>query len=292
MAQHIPKPFTAQVGAIALRGLAWGRADSAHTIIALHGWQDNAASFYALGSALAAQSKWQVQLLAIDLPGHGHSDAFPLTQGYSLWDYAQSILLWVQQLNKPVWFLGHSLGGMIAQLICAARPDSVAGLVTLDILFLSVDSTGQHSADRILDVLRALTFPVQSMRPSDDFGDAVRRRARMGSPATYTANQLLAERGFQQSATGWVPRLDPRVKTGSFMRFTQEGANALMASVQCPWHAILAQEGITTAKSREEAKLLQPLLRIHTWLGGHHFHMEEKPGELIRLITQVIAGEE
>lgn len=291
MTQHLAQPFKFDVGSIQLCGLAWGKAHSSFKVIALHGWQDNAASFSPLGQALTQLPQCGVQLLALDLPGHGHSDAFPLTQGYSLWDYAQSVVLWVQQRQEPVWFLGHSLGGMIAQIICAARPELAKGLITLDILSLSVDPTGQLSVDRMLEVLRALTSSDQSMRSSPDFADAIKRRARIGSPASHHANQILAERGFEHGASGWVPRLDPRVKAGGFMRLTSEGANALMALVSCPWHAILADQGITSAKRQQEAKLLQPALRIHPWSGGHHFHMEEKPTELFSLIKNILAGD-
>lgn len=291
MTQTMAQPWVADLGPIQLHGLRWG-SDHAHLkIVALHGWQDNAASFIPLGEALALHPQWSVELLAVDLPGHGHSSPFPVTQGYSLWDYAQSIVLWLSELKQPVWFLGHSLGGMIAQIICAARPQRVKGLVTLDILSLSVDQTGQLSVDRLLDVLRALTQPHQSMRSSVCFQDAVARRSRIGSPASEQANRLLAERGFKELDSVWVPRLDPRVKAGGFMRLTPAGSNAMMTHVQCPWHAILAAQGITTAKRQQKAKLLQPLLRIHEWSGGHHFHMEERPADLLTLIRDIMAGD-
>lgn len=287
-----PQVFSVSLAPMQLQGLAWGSNEPASTIVALHGWQDNAASFTPLGRALAQHNQSRVQMLALDLPGHGHSDAFASTQGYSLWDYAQTVSLWLQQLNEPVWLLGHSLGGMIAQIICAARPDLVKGLITLDILSLSVDPTSHLGVERLLEVLRALTQQGQEMRPSPDFADAVHRRARIGSPASESANQLLAERGFQAVHSGWVPRLDPRVKAGGYMRLTPEGADALVQQVQCPWFAILADEGITSAKRQQEVKLLQPALRIYPWSGGHHFHMEERPAELMQLISSLMAGEE
>jgi pimeloyl-ACP methyl ester carboxylesterase len=291
MTQQMAEPWSAAVGATRLEGLSWGDPQADLKIVALHGWQDNAASFLPLDNAVSCHPQWSVQLIAVDLPGHGLSDPFPLTQGYSLWDYAQSLIFWLHGLNQPVWFLGHSLGGMIAQIICAACPDQVRGLITLDILSVSIDPTGQLSVERLLEVLRTLTRPDQSMRSSPDFADAIRRRARIGSPASWQANELLAQRGFQSLHTGWVPRLDPRVKAGGFMRLTAEAADVLMQQVQCPWHAILAEQGITSEKRQQTARLVQPLLHIHKWSGGHHFHMEERPAELLTLIREIVAGE-
>lgn len=283
------EPWVGSLGTFTLQGLRWGSHNAMQTVVALHGWQDNAASFIPLASALSMHDS--IEFIAIDLPGHGHSDAFPVTQGYSLWDYAQSIILWLNQLKQPVWLLGHSLGGMIAQIIASARPELVKGLITLDILSLSFDSTEGLSVQRMLEVLRALTMPKQHMYLSPNFDHAVARRARIGSPASQAANVLLAQRGFVQSNQGWAPRLDPRVKAGGFMRLTPEGSDLLLNQIQCPWHAILAKEGITSEKRQQEAKLLKPTLRIHMWPGGHHFHMEQNPVELLALIINVMAGE-
>jgi len=52
-------------GAGTLRGLRWGRSGDA-SILALHGWLDNAASFARLAPLLM-----DADVVAIDLPGHG-----------------------------------------------------------------------------------------------------------------------------------------------------------------------------------------------------------------------------
>ena len=47
-------------------------------IIAIHGWQDNAMTFWTLAPLLSKD----VSILSIDLPGHGHSSQFPPGQFY------------------------------------------------------------------------------------------------------------------------------------------------------------------------------------------------------------------
>ena len=52
-------------------------------VISLHGWQDNAGTFDNLALCLSSD----VAILAIDLPGHGHSSHLPNgTFYYVFWD--------------------------------------------------------------------------------------------------------------------------------------------------------------------------------------------------------------
>ena len=53
-------------------------------VIALHGWLDNAASFNALAPLLK-----DVYVIALDLPGHGHSDAMASPDHYTIARYAE-----------------------------------------------------------------------------------------------------------------------------------------------------------------------------------------------------------
>ena len=52
----------------ALAGLAW-RREGAPRVLCLHGWLDNAASFVPLAPLLD-----RLDVVALDLPGHGHSE--------------------------------------------------------------------------------------------------------------------------------------------------------------------------------------------------------------------------
>jgi pimeloyl-ACP methyl ester carboxylesterase len=58
-------------------GIWWGPSD-VQPIIALHGWQDNAGTFWNLSPLLSKD----VSILSIDLPGHGQSSHFPQGQFY------------------------------------------------------------------------------------------------------------------------------------------------------------------------------------------------------------------
>jgi 3-oxoadipate enol-lactonase len=67
------------------------------------------------------------RILALDLPGHGDSDAGPAA---SLERYADTVAEFVDALgSRPIVIVGHSLGGAIAIACAARRPAAVHGLV-------------------------------------------------------------------------------------------------------------------------------------------------------------------
>lgn len=70
---------------------------------------------------------WMVA--APDLPGHAAADASPAVTGLSLSDYTAAVVRAVDACPAPPVLLGHSLGGLVVQLVAAKRP--VAGLVLL-----------------------------------------------------------------------------------------------------------------------------------------------------------------
>lgn len=101
------------------------RAKNHPAILLLHGTGVSARSWTLqlqnLGHAL--------QVLAIDLPGHGESDPIDKAtlEGYA--DAAHSLL---DALGTgPVFVAGHSLGGAVAQVLAARHPEVVRGLALL-----------------------------------------------------------------------------------------------------------------------------------------------------------------
>ncbi|MFC3853322.1 alpha/beta fold hydrolase [Salinispirillum marinum] len=266
----------------------WG--DGQQIILALHGWQDNAASFAALGEALEASSS-PYQLIAIDLPGHGKSGHFPPSQFYNLWDYLPVLAERIAQCAEPVWLLGHSLGGMLATQLAALLPQQVCGLITLDMVGLRADKNTQQ-VTQFLNVLREQLVKHPAIAPSKSFPAMVARRASVGSPFTTEANAALMARGTlkRDSSTGeeWHLRIDPRVRIGSLWRFQEEQSLHLAAQVACPWHVVVAESGFFAHPLVERLRNQLPIQTVTWWPGGHHCHMESSPHELWNTLVQRI----
>ena len=67
------------------------------------------------------------KVIVPDLPGHG-SDTVAVA-GLSMSDYAKAITGLCQAQDTPPFLLGHSLGGLVSQMVAAATP--LAGLILL-----------------------------------------------------------------------------------------------------------------------------------------------------------------
>jgi pimeloyl-ACP methyl ester carboxylesterase len=68
----------------------------------------------------------------VDLPGHGHSDR-PSDFGYTLEDHARAVAVVLDSVElRDVELVGWSMGGSIAIVLAASRPELVARLVVAE----------------------------------------------------------------------------------------------------------------------------------------------------------------
>lgn len=69
-------------------------------------------------------------IYALDNRGHGRSQH--TTGHYELADYVADTVTFLQRLKRPIFLLGHSLGGIIALSVAAQYPELVSKLVLID----------------------------------------------------------------------------------------------------------------------------------------------------------------
>jgi pimeloyl-ACP methyl ester carboxylesterase len=108
-----------------LSALVWG--SSSAEFLFVHGGAQNAHTFDTVALAL------QRSLVAVDLPGHGHSDASPFGLAASA-AHARDLAAILEVLpSEPVILVGMSLGGLTAIQFAAQHPDRFSHLVLVDI---------------------------------------------------------------------------------------------------------------------------------------------------------------
>lgn len=81
---------------------------STETVLFLHGWLDNAASFEPLIDEMAKLNS-SLRYIALDLPGHGHS-THAKSGFYPFHDYLDVLSQVIAELKTPVHLVGHSMG--------------------------------------------------------------------------------------------------------------------------------------------------------------------------------------
>ena len=115
-------------------GMAYGDPGGIPTL-ALHGWQDNSASFAEVGPLLEG-----VYLVAMDLPGHGQS--VWKNEGAS-YLFADWVVDGFEMANDLGWntfqLLGHSMGAGIASLMAGTAPERISRIALIEGLGPFVD---------------------------------------------------------------------------------------------------------------------------------------------------------
>lgn len=91
-------------------------------IVLVHGLGGSIASWDPVGAGLATIG----HTVALDLPGFGLS---PPLRDWDLTTHSQALLSFIRELEPPVTLFGNSMGGLLAEMVAAAHPELVDGLV-------------------------------------------------------------------------------------------------------------------------------------------------------------------
>lgn len=255
---------------LTLTALEWG-APSASPLIALHGWLDNAASFATLSPLLATRFR----VIALELPGHGHSDHLPAGAGYHFLDYVRAVLAALDALALPrCSLLGHSLGGGVASLVAAAAPERIDHVWLIEGLGPLGDD-GTHTLQRYRDALAKPPADGKALRVFRDAEQAARARAVASGLAAELARPIV-ERGLQEAEGGWQWRSDPRLVRPSAVRLAESQILALLAGIEAPTALLLSQPAppyLPAAMMQVRAACV-PHIAVEHMEGGHHLQLE------------------
>lgn len=121
------QPHTALIHGHHLHYVSTG-SDTLPTMVFIHG---SPGSWYAFRDYLmdtVLQSRYH--MISIDRPGFGYSD---FGEGVHLPEQAQIVATLIDSIRhgRPVYLVGHSLGGTLVALAAAQRPESIDGLVLI-----------------------------------------------------------------------------------------------------------------------------------------------------------------
>lgn len=257
-----------------LAALSWGDA-SAPTWVALHGWLDNAATFSRLAPALV--TALGIRVVALDLPGHGHSPARGAQADYPLWGYMPDVLEALDALNlNSTTLVGHSMGAGIASLIAAAIPERVERLVLLDGL-ASTTCEPEETVTQLQAALRARRHPRSESTGYASVDEAVAARVRGGvTRLDADAARPIVERNLTRRADGrfhW--RTDRRLAHPSLLRWTPDQMLSALSAIRAPVLLLQATGGVLNERAHH-GEACRRIARLERRIvsGGHHLHLE------------------
>lgn len=252
-----------------LGGLRWANPEGRPTL-ALHGWLDNAASFVPLGPYLTG-----LDLVAVDLPGHGHSSHRPQGSEYPLLGYLPDLLNAVDALGWPRCnLLCHSLGAALGLFMAGLAPERFPRVVVIDGLGPRT-MRAEDAPDVAKTAMEARRSPLRQ-RVYAHAEEAIARMVAarpMMSPASV---QVLADRNLRTVEGGVAWRHDPRLQLPSWQRLTEPEVCAWLTRVESEVLLIRPDEGWAFDDDAygDRVRSMKHLTKVVV-PGKHHVHMDE-----------------
>ena len=248
-------------------GMAYGTPEGT-PVLALHGWQDNCASFSGLAPLLRG-----MQLIAVDLPGHGKS-AWKNKEDYV---FPSWVLDGFEIADALGWekfsLMGHSMGAGIASLMAGTLPHRITKLVLIEGLG-PLSTPAAKAPDLIRD--RIGNFGrISEIRPAKSFEEAISRRITPAKLLLESSAKTLLERGLLEDGELLRFRHDPALKSPSVFRYTEEQVLAFLRGISAKTLVIRAKQGWSFDREKMEGRLeAVPTLERVEVDGGHHVHLD------------------
>jgi pimeloyl-ACP methyl ester carboxylesterase len=286
-----------------LSALAWQDEDP--ELVLVHGGSQNAHTWDTVAMALGRP------LLAIDLPGHGHSDgpvdraAGQLDTHANAADVAVAIAALAPDASAVI---GMSLGGLTAIALTAQAPDLVRKLVLVDVLPGLKESRSQHIGDFVngpasfasLDELleRTIAFNPSRSRSSlrrgilhnaeqQPDGTWVWRWARHRAPAA-PAGQPAAG----QSAAGQAPSTGPASPAADGTRYAELWEPLSRITVPLLLVRGLRPDSVLDDDDERELRRRLPSAQVIHVADAGHSVQGDAPLELAAIIKDFVFGAE
>ncbi|WP_414931316.1 alpha/beta fold hydrolase [Vibrio europaeus] len=265
--------------------IEYGCSETAElSVVFLHGWLDNAASFESVMTSLhTLNPDWH--LCAIDLPGHGLSSHKEASDFYPFHDYIDDVYQFLANLSpNRLVLVGHSLGALIASCYSAAFPEQVSGLVQIEgygPLAEKAQDTVSRLREGVLSRQRIRRKPTRVMLSEQE---AIERRAKVNQIDSELIAPIIL-RGLEAHQSGWIWRHDVKLQSQSLYRMSFEHAESFRLQVTCPQLVILGNEGFSYLQSFQ----LDASDSTHFEMieGGHHCHLQA-PSRVSNLIFGLV----
>lgn len=229
-------------------------------VVFVHGWTCSADFWRQSITALPEYS-----VIAIDLPGHGHSDK-PRTD-YTMDYFARSIEAVMRDAGtKAAVLVGHSMGTPVIRQFYRLYPQQTLGLVIVD---GSLRSVARKEVERSIAPLR-VNYPAGAAKSVDGMLEPIRdeklkQEIRSAMLATPDYVGLSALEGM----------MDEKIWTND--------------QINVPVLAILAQSPWWKPDTETVYRSIAPDLDFRMWQDVSHFLMMERPAEFNEAVRGFIS---
>jgi pimeloyl-ACP methyl ester carboxylesterase len=259
-----------------ISGLAFGDPANPKRILAIHGWLDNAESFRSLGDEL----KDRYYLVAVDLPGHGHSFHRQLYP-YHFVDWVFDMEWILKELKWTDYgLIAHSMGAVISVFFAALCKNKPHFSVFLDALLPIYTSAEQSGFSRLESFYTdAISIPKASR--TLDLKEAVRARLKNGVPLPEELAIRVCERNLKDNK--W--RFDPKLRWRVAFKLDEQLCHEVLAKLPANSHVIWGKK--STLSLYRKKITLPPQLQSIELDTGHYPHVED-PNEFRKYLEREV----
>ncbi|HZV76061.1 MAG TPA: alpha/beta hydrolase [Conexibacter sp.] len=204
------------------------------------------------------------RVVALDARGHGRSERAP--EDVSREAHVADVAFAIEQLGHgPVVLIGQSLGGHLALLVAARRPDLVRGLVLADAS--PAGPMGERGVRHVGDSLARWPVPFAT---------------RDAAVAFFGGPSLMAEAwadGLERRDGGWWPCFDVEVMVRTLREATARDYWDEWGRVRCP--ALVVRAGAGTIAPADAQAMVErlPGTRLVELPGAAHDLHLDRPAE-------------
>jgi pimeloyl-ACP methyl ester carboxylesterase len=276
--EFVPLPDGRRVSA-----LVWGTDDPQYVF--LHGGAQNAHTWDTVAMAL------DVPLVAIDLPGHGHSDGPNEETGGQVApiSLASDVAVAIRELAPNArGVIGMSLGGLTTIALTAVAPDLVRSVVLVDVT-PGVD--GEKS--------KVIADFINGPESFDSFDDLLARTIQYNPTRTESSlRRGILHNAEQREDGSWVwrymrfrPSRNENAPADSTANFPQFGVLwDAVAKIKVPLLLARGMREQSVVDDADEAKLLEvlPNARVEHFEEAGHSLQGDMPVELARAVENFV----
>ena len=270
LTQH-PRHIELVVNSMKFSALEWGTPGQL-PVLALHGWLDNAASFYRIAPLLSG-----LHIVAIDMAGHGQTDHRAGTFAYHCFDDIRDIFSIADSLGwKQFALLGHSRGAILGALAAGTFPERITHLALIEGVLMEGISP-EKSPGQLAAAIKGVSYQLnKSLTVYPDIQTAIHAREKGLFPLSHDAARAITERGLKPSEDGYSWSSDPRLLAPTPVKLTHEQFAFFIKNISAPCELIMGKQGLQKSYAAYLDEVANyPFIKSHLLEGGHHLHMED-----------------
>ncbi len=258
---------TVSVRGLDLRICEWG---SGATIVLLHGFLDQGAAWQPVATQLSDAG---YRVVAPDARGHGRSGHVSRGGNYHFPDYLSDLDSISRQLQwGKIHLVGHSMGGTLACMYAATRPDTVRTLYLIEGVGPQFESPADIT-NKLTTHLNQLAAP-RPHRRMESVELAARRMSKLNRGLSDSLALMLAERATVPVEGGYIWSWDPMHRNRLPSLFLKEAWLELLGNIKAPCSLLYgAQSPYINLDLAPREKAISPT-KITSIEGGHCLHTE------------------